>query len=152
MYNKIDFFSLCIIGKGAKEWKEACLEFGLFKHKLASLVKTCFASKVVMFQQCLAYKVIIIMCYGRHIKVLVNKIPLAQTWAIANAICDALSHVVITCVIKHCCGYWSLLDALASTIKLYVKLSKERLELQIEVDVVDEMDICTKVKKLGANT
>jgi hypothetical protein len=104
-----------------------------------------------MFQQCLAYKVAIIMCYGHQIKVLVNKILLMQTWAIANAICDALSLDVITRVVKHCCGYWLLLDALVSTIKLYVKLSKEILELQVEVDVVDEMDICTKVKKLGAN-
>lgn len=97
-----------------------------------------------MFQQCLTYKVAIIMCYGHQIKVLVNKIPLAQTWAIANAICDALSLVVITCVVKHCHGYWLLLNTLASIIKLYVKLSKERLELQVEVDVVDEMDICTR--------
>ncbi len=114
-------------------------------------MKTHFTSKVVMFQQCLAYKVAIIMCYEHWIKVLVNKIPLAQTWAIANAICDALSLVVITCVIKHCRGYWLLLDAVAFTIKFYVKLSKERLELQVEVDAVDEMDICTNEKKLGAN-
>jgi hypothetical protein len=104
-----------------------------------------------MFQQCLAYKVAIIMCYGHQIKVLVNKILLTQTWAIVNAICDALSPVVITCVVKHCRGYWLLLDALASTIKLYVKLSKEILKLQVEVDAIDEMDICTKVKKIGAN-
>ncbi len=103
-----------------------------------------------MFQQCLAYKVAIIMCYGCQIKVLVNKIPLAQTWAIANAICYALS-LVITCVLKHCRGYQLLLDVLASTSKLYVKLSKERLEFQVEIDVVDEMDICIKVKNLGAN-
>jgi hypothetical protein len=32
-----------------------------------------------------------------------------------------------------------------------VKLSKERLEFQVEIDVVDEMDICIKVKNLGAN-
>ncbi len=120
IYNKIDLFSLCIVGKGVKQWKQLCLKFGLFKCKLTTLVKTRFASKVVMFQQCLTYKVAIIMCYGHQIKVLVNKIPLAQTWVIANAICDALSPFVITCVVKHCRGYWLLLDALASTIKLYV--------------------------------
>ncbi len=32
-----------------------------------------------------------------------------------------------------------------------MKFSKERLKLQVEVDVVNEMDIYTKVKKLGAN-
>jgi hypothetical protein len=50
MCNKIDFLSLYIVGKGAKEWKRACLEFGLPKRKLATLMKTCFASKVAMFQ------------------------------------------------------------------------------------------------------
>jgi hypothetical protein len=39
----------------------------------------------------------------------------------------------------------------SSTIKLYVKLTKERLELQVEVDATKEMDMHTKVKKLGAN-
>jgi hypothetical protein len=32
-----------------------------------------------------------------------------------------------------------------------VKLTKEILELQVEVDAIEEMDMCTKVKKLGAN-
>jgi hypothetical protein len=91
---------LCIVGKGAKEWKWACLEFGLLKCKLATLVKMHFASKVSVFQQCLAYRSPIIMCYGRQIKDLVNMIPLAQTWAIVEAICDAFSLVVTTCVVN----------------------------------------------------
>jgi hypothetical protein len=41
-----------------------------------------------------------------------------------------------------------LLDALAFVIKLYVKLSKERLELQVEIE---EMDMRMKMKQLGAN-
>jgi hypothetical protein len=32
-----------------------------------------------------------------------------------------------------------------------VKLTKEILELQAEVDAIEKMDMCTKVKKLGAN-
>jgi hypothetical protein len=40
------------------------------------------------------------MCYGRQIKDLVNMIPLAQTWAIVEAICDAFSLVVTTCVVN----------------------------------------------------
>jgi hypothetical protein len=78
-------------------------------------------------------------------------IPSTQTWAIAETICDALSLIVITCVINHRCGYWLLLDDFASAIKLYVKLTKEILKLQVEVDAIKEMDMCTKVKKLGAN-
>jgi hypothetical protein len=100
MCNKIDLLSLCIVGKGAKEWKHACLESSLPKCKLATLMKMRFASKVVMFQQCLAYKVAIIMCYGHQIKALANKIPSTQTWVIAEAICDVLSHVVTTCVVN----------------------------------------------------
>ncbi len=110
-----------------------------------------FASKVSVFQQCLAYRSPIIMCYGRQIKDLVNMIPLAQTWAIVEAICDAFSLVVTTCVVNQWRGYWLLSNVLAFAIKLYVKLTKEILELQVEVDAIEEMDMCTKVKKLGAN-
>jgi hypothetical protein len=70
-------------------------------------------------------------------------IPSAQTWAIVEAICDAFSLVVATCVVNQWCGYWLLSDVLAFATKLYVKLTKERLELQIEVDAIEEMDMCT---------
>jgi hypothetical protein len=62
-------------------------------------MKMHFASKVV-FQQCLAYRVAIIMCYSHQIKALANKILSTQTWAIVEAICDVLSPVVITCVVN----------------------------------------------------
>jgi hypothetical protein len=83
-----------------KEWKRACLESSLPECKLATLVNTHFASKVVMFHQCLTCRVAIIMCYGRQIKALANKFPLAQTRAIAEAICDVISLVVTTCVVN----------------------------------------------------
>ncbi len=38
-----------------------------------------------------------------------------------------------------------------TTIKLYVQLFKYRLDLQAKVDVVEDMDMCMKVKQLGAN-
>ncbi len=91
---------MCIVGKGVKEWKWACLESGLLECKLATSVKMHFASKVFVFQQCSAYRFPIIMCYGHQIKALVNMIPLAQTWAIVQAICDAFSHVMTTCVVN----------------------------------------------------
>ncbi len=90
---------MCIVGKGVKEWKRACLEFGLLERKLAILVKMRFTSKVATFQHCLAYKVAILMCYGCQIEVLINKIPSTQTWAIAKIICD-VSPVVTTCVVN----------------------------------------------------
>ncbi len=49
MCNKIDLLSLCIVGKGAKEQKGACLESSLLECKLATSVKMCFASNVAMF-------------------------------------------------------------------------------------------------------
>jgi hypothetical protein len=32
-------------------------------------------------------------------------------------------------VVNQCCGYWLFFDALASTIKLYVRLEKEKLDM-----------------------
>jgi hypothetical protein len=54
-------------------------------------MKMHFAFKVAMFQQCLVYGAIIIMCYCCQIKFLANRIALAQTWTITKAICDAFS-------------------------------------------------------------
>jgi hypothetical protein len=75
--------SLCILGKGSKEWKCTCLDCGLPKRKLTTLVKTCFASKVSMFQQCLMYWQAIIMCYNHQTEALANKIPYVMAWVIA---------------------------------------------------------------------
>ncbi len=101
MCNKIDFLlSLCIVGKGAKEWKRTYLKFGLLECKLPTPMKMHFVSKVIVFQQCLAYRSTIIMCYSRQIEALASMIPSAQTWAIIEAICDAFSLVVTTCVIN----------------------------------------------------
>lgn len=56
-----------------------------------------------------------------------------------------------TCVVNQCHGYWLLSNALAFAIKLYVKLSKERLELQAKIDAIEKMDMHMKVKQLDAN-
>jgi hypothetical protein len=72
---KLFSFFRCIVGKGAKEWKWASLESSLLECKLITLVKTHFASKVVIFQQCLAYRSTIVMCYGHQIEALANRIP-----------------------------------------------------------------------------
>jgi hypothetical protein len=61
MLKKIDLLcSLSIIDKGAKEWKQACCNSNLFEWNLVTLVKTCFTSKVAMFEQCLPYRATII--------------------------------------------------------------------------------------------
>jgi hypothetical protein len=58
---------------------------------------------------------------------------------------------VTTRVINQHLGYWLLSNALTSTIKLYLKLSKERLELQAKINAIKEMNMRMKVKQLGAN-
>jgi hypothetical protein len=37
-------------------------------------------------------------------------------------------------------GYYQMFFAFAT--KLYVKLTKEKVELQVEVDAIEEMDMC----------
>jgi hypothetical protein len=73
------------------------------------------------------------MCYGCQIKVLANMILSTQTWAIVEVICGALSFVT-TCVVYRRHGDWLLLHAFSYAIKLFVKFTKETLELQVEVD------------------
>jgi hypothetical protein len=58
---------------------------------------------------------------------------------------------MFACVLNQCCGYWLLLDVLATIIRLYIQFFKDRLDLQVEVNVVEDMDMCMKVKQLGAN-
>jgi len=53
--------------------------------------------------------------------------PSAQTRAIIEAICVAFSPIMITCVVNQHRGYWLLSNDFATTIKLYVKLTKEIL-------------------------
>jgi hypothetical protein len=45
--------------------------------------------------------------------------------------------------------YWLLLDVLTFVIKLYVRFCKKKLELQVEIESIEKMDMCTKVKQLG---
>jgi hypothetical protein len=93
-------------------------------------MKMHFSSKVLMLQQCLVYRATIVLHYFQQTKALANKIPPTQTWAIVEVVRDVFSPIVSACVINQCHGYWTLLGALASTIKLHVQLAKERLELQ----------------------
>jgi hypothetical protein len=88
------------------------------------------------------------MCYSRQTETLANKIPSTMTWVITEAICETLS-TIITCVVNQHRGYWLLFNALASTIRLYVRLEKERSNMQVEVDFATSLDIQMKVKQLG---
>lgn len=91
------------------------------------------------------------MCYNCQTKSLANKTPCAMTWAIVGAICEALVPIVTTCVVNQCHGYQLLFNALASTIKLYVRLEKEKFDMQAKVDLVTYLDMQMNVKQFEAN-
>lgn len=94
------------------------------------------------------YRQAIVMCYSCQIETLANKIPSAMTWVTVEAICEALFPIV-PCMVNQCCGYWLLSNALASTIRLYVRLEKERSDMQSKVNLATSFDMQMKVKQLG---
>jgi hypothetical protein len=51
-------------GKGCQKWGKACELAGVPPRKLKTLMKAHFASRVVIFQETLEFKHVIIFCYG----------------------------------------------------------------------------------------
>jgi hypothetical protein len=51
--------------KNRQEWGKACIECGLSPRKIKILIKTRFASKIIMFEKTMEFKQAIITCYGR---------------------------------------------------------------------------------------
>ncbi len=84
-----------------------------------------------MFEHALEFKVIIHVCYNQQTLVLQGKIPTSQVWAIIEVIASTFALVISSCVLNQCYGYWLLSDALANAINLCVKLTQERLQLEI---------------------
>jgi hypothetical protein len=52
--------------KGCNKWHRTCLDVGLSHRKLKTIVKICFISKVILFQETLEYCDAINLCYGRQ--------------------------------------------------------------------------------------
>ncbi len=52
--------------KGHNEWKWACIDARFNHQKQKTLVKTRFASKVILFQETLEYRNAINLCYGKQ--------------------------------------------------------------------------------------
>jgi len=72
--------------RSRQEWKKACIECGLSLQKIKTLIKTRFASNIIMFEKTLEFKQVIITCYGRQKNiVLQQRVPKAQVWAITEA-------------------------------------------------------------------
>ena len=86
--------------KGGREWKEACIDAQLRPRKLKTLVKTRFASCVILFQETLEYRNAINMCYGREAAHLQVRVPDGQTWAIAKTVTKTLLPVVEQCILN----------------------------------------------------
>jgi hypothetical protein len=55
-------------GKGRQEWEKVYVESGLLPHKLKTRVKTRFASKIIMFEECIELKktIIFFVMVGRR--------------------------------------------------------------------------------------
>ncbi len=110
-------------GEGKQEWKKACIKCGLPFQKFKTLIKTKFASKVIMFDKTLEFKQIIITYYERkNIVVLQQKVPKAQVWAIAKVVTLTLNLMVIVCVMNQSHNHWLLSNVLITTITRIVKL------------------------------
>jgi hypothetical protein len=75
------------------------------------------------------YQQAIVMCYSHQIEALASMIPFTMAWAIVKAIYEAIFPIVTSCVVNQRHGYWLFSNALASTIRLYVKLEKEKLDM-----------------------
>jgi hypothetical protein len=87
--------------KKIHEREKVCIECGMPLQKLKTLVKTKFASKLIMFEDVLEFKQSIITCYGRHkIVTLQHKVPKAQVWAIIEVITSCLNPMVTSCVMN----------------------------------------------------
>jgi len=52
--------------KRKQEWERACLDNGLWLHKLKNPIKIKFVSKVIMFEKTLEFKATILLCYGKQ--------------------------------------------------------------------------------------
>jgi hypothetical protein len=108
--------------KGRQEWEVACHEVGLPPQKLKTLVKTRFASKIVLYQEMLEYNCAITLCYHRQSLHLQVQVPSNSMWATAKTITSILNPIVQQCVLNQTKGYLLLSDALHVTLSICLKL------------------------------
>ena len=117
----------CIIwtkksGKERHEWDKACIDVGLPTRKLKTLVKTRFASKVVLLQETQEYADAITICYRRQSLKLQARVPSGMTWATSRTVTQTLNLVVQQCVLNQTRGYWLLSYALAAAFHMSIEL------------------------------
>jgi len=93
-------------GKGWQECHKTCELAWVLPKKLEIIVKTCFASKVVLFQETIEFKHVIVLCYGsQQSLILQGHVPNPQVWVVAQVVANTLGLVVQQCVSNHRQGY-----------------------------------------------
>jgi len=76
-----------------KEWQESYS--GMPPRKFKTLVKTKFASKVILFQKTLEFKHTIALCYGQQqLLTFQGHVPSLQIWAIPQVVVNTLGLMV----------------------------------------------------------
>ncbi len=88
------------MGKGRLEWEKACMDNGL-----QPPIKTRFTSKVIMFEETLELKVVILLNYGRQKTLSLQQLPKAQVWAITKIDTMSLNPMVTACVLNQSRGH-----------------------------------------------
>jgi hypothetical protein len=90
-----------VFGKGRQEWKKSCSVGRLFAKMLKTLMKTSFASQVILFCETLEYWNVIVIYYkwqhGFHLSSIVL---VFWTWVIVQAIINTFLLVMKLCVLN----------------------------------------------------
>ncbi len=67
----------------------------MFPKKLKTIVKTHFASKVVLFQETIEFKHVIVFCYGSQQSLaLQGHVLNPQVWVVTQVVVHTLAHMV----------------------------------------------------------
>jgi hypothetical protein len=87
------------------------------------LINFCrFASKIIIFQEALQFKVAIVFCYSQQITMRnIGRVPPPLTWHISQIIVDVLSSSISACVLNESHGHWLLFDVLNVIIIMSLK-------------------------------
>jgi hypothetical protein len=85
-----------------------------------------FANKIIMFQEALKFKDVIILCYNRQNIVRISgRMSSLFTWHISQIIVNYFSPIVSVCVLNQFNSHWLLSNALQYVIIMCLKCKKE---------------------------
>ncbi len=83
-----------------QKWAKACKNSKCHLKNLKTLVNTWFTSKVILFKETLEFKDAINLYYLRQTIALHSKIPIPQTWVVAQKVSKIMALVVTQCVLN----------------------------------------------------